>query len=138
MRFIKILFLCCVFVTGISSARTDNSLNSNSIFKPIAKYIQQADVEKLSTWFDNNLELIMLSKVNNCSKEQSKQILKSFFNSYKPRNFNITHTAGQDNIKYALGSLDTGSKKFNIMIVMTLKEDQGHKIKIIKIAKKIV
>jgi hypothetical protein len=83
----------------------------------------KGDVDKLSAWFSDNLEISIISTSNDSSKNQAKQILKSFFNSYTPRSFDITHTAGRSNMKYALGSLTAGGEVFIVTIFVTCKGD---------------
>ena len=72
------------------------------VFVPIAKYIRMGDAEKLSAWFDDNLEISIISNTSDSSKNQAKQILKSFFESYSPREFNISHTAVKIKLNYDL------------------------------------
>ena len=88
--------MCC----GIDSYAQDEGYD---VFIPIAKYIRQGDAEKLAAWFDDNLEISVISNTSDSSKNQARQILKAFFDSYTPRGFEITHTAGRSNMKYAVG-----------------------------------
>lgn len=93
------------------------------VFVPIAKYIRMGDAEKLSAWFDDNLEISIISNTSDSSKNQAKQILKSFFESYSPREFNISHTAGRANMKYALGRLNAGGENFEVTIFVSFKKE---------------
>jgi len=86
------------------------------VFIPIGKYILQGDAASLSSWFADNLEVSILSNEVDASREQARQIVKSFFDTYTPRSFNITHTAGRANMKYALGTLNTGGDMFLLTI----------------------
>ena len=104
------------------------------MFIPIAKYIGTGDAERLSAWFDDNLEIAILSNTGDYSRNQAKQIIKSFFDSYSPRGFDITHTAGRANMKYALGRLNAGGEMFEITIFVTLKGNE-HKIQQLKIVR---
>lgn len=81
------------------------------------------DAEKLSAWFDDNLEISIISNTSDSSKNQAKQILKSFFESYSPREFNISHTAGRANMKYALGRLNAGGENFEVTIFVSFKKE---------------
>ncbi len=89
------------------------------VFIPIAKYIGQGDADKLSAWFADNLEITILSTSNDSSKNQAKQILKSFFANYTPRSFEINHTASRSNSKYALGYLKAGGDVFMVTIFVS-------------------
>ena len=116
---------------GISASAQDKSYD---VFNPIAKYIRMGDAEKLSAWFADNLEVSIFSNTNDSSRNQAKQIIKSFFDSYTPRSFNINHTAGRSHMKYALGSLNAGGEVFEVTIFVNYK-DNNYKIQQIKIEK---
>jgi len=104
------------------------------VFIPISKYISQGDAEKLSAWFDDNLEVSVLSTSSNSSRNQAKQIMKGFFETYTPRSYNISHKAGRPYMKYALGTLNAGGETFIVTIfVKYKKEAEGYKVQMIKI-----
>lgn len=109
---------------------------SYDVFVPISKYISQGNAENLSAWFADNLEITVLSRSSNASKNQAKQILKSFFIDHTPRSFEITHTAGKDNMKYALGTLIAGGERFVITIFVNYDSD-SYKIQQLKIDREI-
>ena len=102
------------------------------VFNPIAKYIACGDADKLSAWFSDNLEITIFSNSNDSSRNQARQIMKSFFNSYTPRSFEITHKAGRSTMKYALGNLNAGGEVFVVTIFVNYKES-GYKIQHLKI-----
>ena len=91
------------------------------VFIPISKYMAQGNADKLSAWFDDNLEITVISQGSSASKAQARQIVKTFFESYTPRSFAISHTAGRDNIKYALGTLKAGGENFSVTIFVSHK-----------------
>ncbi|MDY6277635.1 MAG: DUF4783 domain-containing protein [Bacteroidales bacterium] len=105
------------------------------VFNPITKYIRLGDVEKLAAWFSDNLEITVFQATNDASKSQAKQILKSFFDTYTPRSFNIEHTAGRETMKYALGSMKAGGDVFRVTIFVNL-EGSNYLIQQIKIEKR--
>lgn len=102
------------------------------VFVPIAKYISQGDVQRLSAWFADNLEVTVISTTRNTSKSQAIQILKSFFQTYKPRSFTITHTASNASMKYALGQLSAGGEVFIVTIFVNMT-GEGFEIQQLKI-----
>ena len=93
--------------------------DSYDVFVPIAKYLGKGDAEKLSAWFDDNLEITIMSTTNDSSKNQAKQILKAFFDNHTPRSFEISHTASRSNSKYALGFLNAGGEVFEVTIFVS-------------------
>ena len=118
----------CIGYSGFAAS------DSYDVFIPIAKYIRLGDAEKLSAWFADNLEVSIMSNSSDCSRDQARQIIKSFFNSYTPRSFNISHTAGRDNMKYAIGTLNTGGDIFEVTIFVCYKQS-SYRIQQLKIEK---
>ena len=102
------------------------------VFVPISKYMAQGDADRLSAWFSDNLEVTIFATSNDSSRNQARQIMKSFFRSYTPRSFEISHKAGRSNMKYALGTLTAGGEMFLVTIFVNFKDD-GYKIQQIKI-----
>ena len=90
------------------------------------------DADRLSAWFSDNLEITIFTTSNNSSSNQARQIMKSFFKSYTPRSFEISHKAGRSNMKYALGTLNAGGEMFLVTIFVNLK-DTDYRIQQIKI-----
>ncbi len=102
------------------------------VFNPIAKYLAMGDADKLSAWFSDNLEVTIFSDSNDSSRNQARQIIKSFFKSYTPRSFEITHKAGRSNMKYALGKLNAGGEIFMVTIFVGY-DNSSYKIQHFKI-----
>lgn len=108
--------------------------DSYDVFIPIAKYIRAGDAERLSAWFADNLEITVFSKTNDASRTQAKQIIRSFFEHYTPRSFEITHTAERSRMKYAIGVLSAGDESFAVTIFVSLK-GSSYSIQQLKIEK---
>ena len=117
--FLKLLLIAVpLFVCGSIQAQD----KSPDAFASISKYISQGNAEALSAWFADNLEITVLSRGGTSSKAQAKQILKSFFETYTPRKFEISHIAGRPNMKYALGTLNAGGETFNVTIFVSVRD----------------
>ena len=86
------------------------------VFNPISKYIAQGDADRLSAWFSDNLEVTIFATSNDTSRNQARQIMKSFFKTYTPRSFDITHKAERPNMKYALGTMNAGGEVLTVTI----------------------
>ena len=127
-KYFILLAVAAATLFGVSaSAQTPGD-----VFSPIAKYLEKGDVESLSAWFADNLEVSIFSRPSDTSRNQAKQIVKSFFKTYSPRTFVISHKAGRPNMKYALGVLTAGGEMFNVTIFVGLK-DSEYKIQQMKI-----
>lgn len=124
-------FLICI--TALIACRPLSAQSEgNEVFVPITKYLTQGNAESLSAWFADNLEISIISSLNNSSKNQAKSILKTFFEAYTPRSFDISHIAGRSNMKYALGTLSAGGETFNVTIFVSCKDGE-YKIQQLKI-----
>lgn len=117
-----IIGVVAAVVAMFASADMSAQDTSYDVFNPISKYIANGDAEKLSAWFSDNLEVTIFSNSNDSSKNQARQIMKSFFRSYTPRSFEITHKAGRSNKKYALGTLNAGGEMFMVTIFVNYAE----------------
>lgn len=98
--------------------------DSYDVFVPISKYLASGDSESLSAWFSDNLEISIMSSTSDSSRNQAKQILKTFFASHTPRSFEINHTASRTNSKYALGYLNAGGEMFEVTIFVSKNKDR--------------
>ena len=125
-----ILLFAALLLTG---SRLCAQPKGYDVFSPISKYIVQADAGSLSRWFADNLEVSVLSDETDASREQARQIVKAFFENYTPRSFNLTHTAGRANMKYALGTLNAGGEMFLVTIFVCSKGDEGYRIQQFKV-----
>ena len=129
-RYILCLVTAVAALLPITRASAQDS--GYDVFNPIAKYLAIGDAEKLSAWFSDNLEITIFSDSNDSSRNQARQIVKSFFRSYTPRSFEITHKAGRSNMKYALGTLNAGGEMFLVTIFVGY-DQSAYKIQHLKI-----
>lgn len=119
-RYVKLLLIAVsVLLCGRLSAQ--NTETTGDVIVPISKYIVQANHEALSAWFADNLEISVLSRETNASRSQAKLIVKSFFDTYTPRSFEVTHSASRVNMKYVLGTMKAGGESFLVTIFVTSK-----------------
>ncbi len=125
----KIAVMAAILFSGLSAFAQSDGYD---VFIPITKYISQGNTDNLSAWFADNLEVSILAGSNDCSRNQAKQILKSFFNSHTPRSFVINHTASRGNMKYALGNLNAGGEIYQVTIFVSYHGDT-YKIQQLKI-----
>lgn len=122
--------LAAVFICATATAQN----KGNDVFVPISKYLSQGNVDALSAWFAGNLEVTIMANGGDTSRNQAKQVMKTFFDSYTPRDFKVTHTAGTSNMKYVLGVLNAGGENFHVTMFVICK-DGAYQIQQIKIDK---
>ena len=119
-------------LTVLTCAGVSAQEKGYDVFNPIAKYLAKGDADRLSAWFSDNLEVTIFATSNDSSRNQARQIMKSFFKSYTLRSFEISHKAGRSNMKYALGTLNAGGEMFLVTIFVNYK-DSDYKIQQLKI-----
>ena len=129
-----VIMLCCGPKASAQSVipASMGGAEGFDVFVPIARYLGNGDAEKLSAWFSGSMEITILGESNTCSRSQAKQILKSFYTSYTPRSFEVTHKASQGNVKYAIGNLKAGGETFVVTVFLCMKDDcfDIHQLKI--------
>ena len=128
-RIITGIFVAFALVTSVGMNAQEKGYD---VFNPISKYLASGDADRLSAWFSDNLEVTIFATSNDSSRNQARQIMKSFFKSYTPRSFEISHKAGRSNMKYALGTLNAGGEMFLVTIFVNYKDD-SYKIQQLKI-----
>ena len=123
-------FLFFLAATVPANAQT----STDDVFVPLSKYISQGNTEALSAWFDDNLEVTIMSHGGMSSKAQAKQIIKSFFRTHSPESFEVNHTAGRSNMKYILANLQAGGESYHVILFLN-SQSGTYRIQQIKIDK---
>ncbi|MGC9331210.1 MAG: DUF4783 domain-containing protein [Bacteroidales bacterium] len=121
-----------LFFSIIAGSLFVNSKPVNDIPVNIFKSIEAGDVESLSNYFSESIELILVNKEGIYSKTQATQILKQFFNTNRPKKFNVLHQGGSENAKYAIGTLNTTRGKYRIHFLVKIKNNKAliHQLRI--------
>ena len=135
MKKVTLIILMAIGLIAGSDATAQQS--GYEVFVPIAKYISKGDVNRLSAWFADNLEVSILSSTNNASRNQARQIVKAFFDNNTPRSFAISHKASRGNTKYALGTLNAGGEVYLVTIFVSYTTD-AYQIQLLKIERQSV
>lgn len=131
---LKFIALLAALLVGplVSAQNLVTQSSGDDVFIPISKYLSAGNADALSAWFADNLEIAVLAKESDASRAQARQVVKTFFDTYTPRSFEVSHTAGRANMKYALGTLKAGGETFNVTIFLSCK-DNTYKIKQLRI-----
>lgn len=86
--------------------------------------LKTGNASTLSSYFNDNIELVVLDKDDVYSKDQAKQIVSSFFSSHSAQRFTIIHQGGKEGARYAIGNLTTKSGVFRVYFLL---KDKGQK-----------
>jgi hypothetical protein len=129
---VKIFLTVLISALGPWGQINTQQVEEQDVFVPIAKYLQNGDAERLSAWFAQNLEIGILGVVNVSSKNQAKQVLKDFFNTYTAKSFTMIHKSGTSPMKFAIGNLSAGGVLFRVTIFVNI-QDKGTFIQSLRI-----
>lgn len=88
--------------------------------------IQSGNAAGLAAYFNENVELVVLSHDDVYSKSQAQQIVAEFFKANKPKQFSIIHQGGKDGARYAIGSLTTNAGTFRVYFLLKNKDSNSY------------
>jgi Domain of unknown function (DUF4783) len=95
---------------------------SSGPFDNVVKAIKNGNVNEMSRYFDNMVEITMQDQSNSYSKAQAEVILKEFFDKNPVKSFDIIHQGGNDSI-FGIGNLVTSSGTFRTTFFLRQKGD---------------
>jgi hypothetical protein len=109
-----------LFLTGAVS------LASAQIPDDIILGLKTGNAKMLGSYFNQNVELVILENDNVYSKAQAEQIVTSFFARYQPERFSVIHQGGKEGAQYVIGTLVTKQGSFRVYFL--LKKNTGKDI----------
>jgi Domain of unknown function (DUF4783) len=116
-RSLIILFLAILFLS-MNRADTDISLQ-------IKKAIKSGDAHMLSSYFEQNLELVIDSEkvdFNKINNTHAELILKSFFKKKPPLDFQYEYQGATASIRYCTGNYKSGNEQYWVYIIIKNKK----------------
>ncbi len=134
-KILGILLLAAGLLAGMPAKAQSNEDGEFAVFSSITRYLSQGDVNSLSSWFAENMDITVISSSRNCSKKQAREILRTFFNANTPRSFQVTHRASESNKKYLIGQLNAGGELFQVTIYATSASGEPYKIQQLNISR---
>ncbi len=111
----RIIFFIIIL---LAVARAGFEQNQNFIPGKIIQSIREGDADKLSSFFNASIQLVILEKENVYSRSQATMIMKDFFKKNHPRSFTIIHQGGKANAHYGIGLLKTDKQTFRIYLLI--------------------
>ena len=100
-------------------ALTDHGSNNPNL-QDITEAIGSGDIESLSKYFDSTLEVSIMDNEKTYSRTEAADIVKSFFNTNKPKAFNAVHkgTSRESNDQYCIGNLAATGGNYRVYIYL--------------------
>lgn len=91
----------------------------------IATALGQGDASGLSAYFNDNVELVVGSKNDIFSKQQSHGILSEFFRKNRVNRFNVLHKGERDLSCFIIGTLETDYATYRVYVLTRKNENQN-------------
>ncbi len=92
----------------------------------IVSSLKSGNANKLSEYFNQNIEMVVLDNDDVYSKAQAQQIVSSFFSKNKAKGFSIIHQGGKDGSSYAIGNLSTSTGTFRVYFLIKEAQDKAY------------
>lgn len=116
-RKLTVLFFGILAVTGATLGQNPEE---------IAACFQKGDDVKLASYFNQSVELEVLTHKDVYSKAQARQIVAEFFKANKPRTFTIVHQDTNEDARYVIGSLTTNNGVFRVYFLLKTRNNKSY------------
>nr|WP_294902778.1 DUF4783 domain-containing protein [uncultured Lacibacter sp.] len=90
----------------------------------IVTALKTGNVEKMSKYFDNTIDVSVPGKSNSFSKGQAELVIKDFFNLNKVRAFELQHSGSNPSSNFIIGTLTTAGGTYRTTVYMRTKGDK--------------
>lgn len=96
--------------------------------------LKSGNSKVLASYFNQNVELVILENDNIYSKAQAEQIVGNFFSKFPPDKFTVLHQRGKEGAQYVIGTLGCKQESFRVYFLMkkTGGKDIIHQLRIEK------
>ena len=94
------------------------SAQQNNIPPEIPLAFKAGNAEKLATYLNSTVELVILDKEDFYAKSVAEGIIKSFFKEYTTTDFILKHQGGKNDAYYAIGDLVTKKGTFRVYFLI--------------------
>ena len=90
----------------------------------LAQSIKEGDAAGMAVFFHESLEMTILDKDYETSKNQATRIMENFFKEHKPTGFKVSFEGTKEQSKYAIGTLTTAEESFRVNLFFMMKDDK--------------
>ena len=90
----------------------------------LVKAIEKGDAAGMAVFFHQSLEMTILEKDYETSKNQATRIMENFFKDHKPTGFKISFEGTKEQSKYAIGTLSTAEESFRVNMFFMNKDNK--------------
>lgn len=115
-KFRYLLILLLAFILHQMDAQQTAALPEGTIMS-----VKNADAEKLSQSFNEQIEIILPNKNAIYSRKQAEMVIKDFFNNHKVTEFQLIHQGKKDNASYAIANYHASNGRFRFTFLTKKK-----------------
>ena len=92
----------------------------NPSLEAISKALNAGDVENLSKYFADNVEISILDNEQVYTKAKATEVVRTFFNSNKPKTFSQVHqgTSRENSDQYCIGNLSAANGNYRVYLYL--------------------
>lgn len=110
----------------VSAALPVTNLDSNPNLGLISKAISEGDATTLGAYFDNNIDLTILSSQDILPRTKAIDQIAQFFAKNKPKSFNAVHQGSSkgNGSHYTIGDMPTASGTFRVYLYYRASGDK--------------
>ena len=92
----------------------------NPSLEAISKALNAGDVENLSKYFADNVEISILDNEQVYTKAKATEVVRTFFNSNKPKTFSQVHqgTSRENSDQYCIGNLASSTGNYRVYLYL--------------------
>lgn len=125
----KVSTVLCIFaLTCCFSPLLSVQTNYGNIDE-ISTALKDGSSRELVKFFDNSIELNLVNKQSDYSKNQAEIVMRDFFKKFPPNDFEIIHKGeSTENIRYFIGKYESRGTNFRILIKSKLEKRNHLKI----------
>ncbi len=113
MKTIKLIPLFFIFL-GFAQSTTAQSAD---IPAGVIQALKSGDAAKLSAYFNDNVQLVIGSRNEIYSKQQSYGIVADFFRKNPVNDFEVLHQSSKETASFLIGTLHTSGGKFRVSVL---------------------
>jgi len=120
-----------LFANVLSFAGKDDT---SKISDEILSSLKMGNAKILATYFNQNIELVILDNSNVYSKAQAEQVVANFFSKHQPERLTEKHKGGKEGAQYYIYTLKTKQESFRVYMLIrkTKGKDVIHQLRIEK------
>ena len=90
----------------------------------LSQAIAEGNASAMSVFFHQSLEMTILEKDYEASKNQATRIMENFYKTHPPTGFKISFEGTKEQSKYAIGTLTTKDDSFRVNLFFMNKENK--------------